>query len=168
VILYGSVGETEANRAAAESLKAYGFSAQPVKVDGEATTEDLSAECLIIIGRPEVNKIAARLQDRFPIKFEGARFTWRGKVYDQATQGAVEVVEESHSSKRLTILCAGLSPEATRGICATNVSYAFILPPSWVGLSDYGGMASYLIFDGNKCVLSGEWENADPDLVEQF
>jgi hypothetical protein len=155
-VIYGTVAEMEANKAAAENLsQMVGTASQFIKADTEATAEDLNAECLIVIGRPATNRITARLQDRFPIKFEGATFTWKGKVYDQATQGVFALVDEGRSSKRLTMLFAGLSAEATRDfrkIAAFSDFYT----------------TSYVIFDGNQCVLSGEWEPADPDLVREF
>jgi transglutaminase-like putative cysteine protease len=174
-VIYGTVGEAEANKAAAESFSQMvamasqyiktvagalledvpDIASHLIKADTEATADDLDAECLIIIGRPAVNKVAERLQDRFPIKFGGTKFTWQGKVYDQAAQSVLEVVDEGRSSKRLTILCAGLSAEATRG---------------FLGISNVGAFftTSYLVFDGNRCVVSGEWEPADSDLVRRF
>jgi len=169
VVLYGTAAEMEANRAAAESFKQSYLrrTSQSIKADTEATTEDLDADCLVLFGRPAVNKIAQRLQDRLPIKFEGAKFTWQGTVYNQATQGVVEVVDEGRSSKRLTILCAGLSPEATRNICSIDRFFAFFYSPSPMA-GYYKRMASYLIVDRAQCVLSGDWEVADPDLVWKF
>ncbi|MCX5644634.1 MAG: hypothetical protein NTZ17_08095 [Phycisphaerae bacterium] len=76
------------------------------------------------------------------------------------------MVDEGRSSKRLTVLCAGLSADATRSIPAINDLYTLFYWPSDVW--GYGGMASYLIFDRNKWVLSGDWDVADPDLVRQF
>jgi transglutaminase-like putative cysteine protease len=153
-VIYGTGAESEANKAGAESFVQMGVpvESQFIKSDTEATPADLDAECLILIGRPAVNKITERFQGRFPIKFEGAKFTWQGKVYDQATQGVIAVVDEGRSSRRLTMLFAGLGAEASRDFGAINMRRLF-------------NTASYLIYDGNKCVLSGEWENADPDLV---
>jgi len=169
VVIYGTTGEMEANKAAARSLTAdYYFWPASIKADTEATAEDLDAKCLVLIGRPAVNKIAERLRDRFPIKFEGAQFTWQGTTYDQATQGAIEVVDEGRSSKRVTILCAGLSAEATRNIRALDDLYAFFYSPSSRLRYDGLAMTSYVIFDRDKQVLSGDWEVADPDLVWKF
>lgn len=154
-IIYGTGAEMEANKAGAESLMQTSLRGgrQFIMADTEATPEDLDAQCLILIGRPEVNTITERLQDRFPIKFEGEKFTWQGKVYDQATQGVIAVVDEGRSSRRLTMLFAGLSAEATKDFSKINDWFDFLTT------------ASYLIYDGNRCVVSGEWENADPDLV---
>lgn len=153
-VIYGTGAEMGANKAGAESLMQMMLpvESQSIKADTEATSEDLSAECLILVGRPAVNKITERFQGRFPIKFEGAKFTWQGKVYDQATQGMIAVVDEGRSSRRLTMLFAGLGAEASRDFSAINMPRLF-------------NTASYLIYDGNKCLLSGEWEPADSDLV---
>jgi transglutaminase-like putative cysteine protease len=164
VVIYGTGGETEANKAAAESLQEDGhyYSSNPIKADTEATAEDLNADCLILLGRPAVNQIAERLRDRFPIKFEGAKFTWQGKVYDQATQGVIAAVDEGRSSKKLIILCAGMSGEATENIGAIDEVYTFF------DLTRYDRMPSYLIFDRNKWVVAGEWELTDPKLMSSF
>jgi hypothetical protein len=169
VVIYGTVAEMEANKAGAESLIQMNLpvASQFIKADTEATAEDLDADCLILFGRPAVNQIAQQLQDRFPIKFEGAKFAWQGTVYDQPTQGVVEVVDEGRSSKRLTILCAGLSPEATRNIGNIDRFFAFFYSLSPME-GYYKRMASYLIVDRDKRVLSGDWEVADPDLVWRF
>jgi transglutaminase-like putative cysteine protease len=159
-VIYGNGAEREANKAGAESLiqTFLPVANEFIKADTEATPDDLNAECLILVGRPEVNKISERLQDRFPIKFEGVKFTWQGKVYDQPSQGVIAVVDEGRSSKRLTVLLAGLSGEATR-------DFRRLSNQNWYLFSR---LASYLVFDGDKCVVSGEWENANPDLVWQF
>jgi hypothetical protein len=155
-VIYGTVAEMEANKAAAESFsQMVGITSQFIKADTEATAEDLDAECLTVIGRPAVNKIAERFQDRVPIKFEAAKFTWQGKVYDQVTQGVIAVADEGRSSKRLTMLFAGLSADATRDFGRIDNLYDL-----------FNG--SYVIFDGSKCAVSGEWEVADPDLVREF
>jgi transglutaminase-like putative cysteine protease len=153
-MIYGSREEKEANKAAAEAFGQLS-GIQSIKADTEATATDLNAKYLILVGRPAVNKITERLQDRFPVKFEGARFTWQGKVYDKATQGVFAIVDEGRSSKRLTILFAGLSADATMDFPKITA-----FPESWAG--------SYLVFDGDKCILSGDWDIADPDLVREF
>jgi hypothetical protein len=169
VVIYGTVAETEANKAAAERFKQRCLRGvgQSIKADTETTAEDLATDCLVLFGRPAVNKITERLQDRFPIKLEGAKFTWQGRVYDQASQGVVEVADEGRSFSRLTILCAGLSAEAMRNICSVDQFFAFFYPPLAMD-GYYKTMTSYLIFDGSKHVVSGEWEVADPDLVREF
>ena len=164
VVIYGTLSEREANKAAAESLQQDGhyYSSNPIKADTEVTSEDLNAQCLILIGRPAVNQITKQLEDRFPIKFEGEKFTWQGKVYDRETQGVIAVVDEGRSSKKLIILCAGLSDKATRDIRAIDELYIFF------DLNRYDQMDSYLIFDKNKWILTGDWELEDPDLIRKF
>jgi hypothetical protein len=157
-VIYGTGAEREANRAGAESLiqTFLPVANEFIKADTEATPDDLNAECLVLIGRPAVNKITERLQDRFPIKFEEAKFTWQGKVYDQPSQGVVAIVDEGRSSKRLIMLFAGLSAEATRDFSKTRNFRPFF--PT----------GSYLIFDGNRRVVSGQWVDAEADLVREF
>jgi len=105
--------------------------------------EDLDSECLVFFGRPETNKIAQRFKDNFPIKFNGNKFTWQGVVYDRPTQGVAQIVENPNGPQSLLIMYAGSSPEATQKFCDLHL---------------YRVDASYVIFDGSKVLLRGDWE----------
>ena len=74
----------------------------------------------------------------------------------------IAAVDEGRSSKKLIILCAGMSGEATENIGAIDEVYTFF------DLTRYDRMPSYLIFDRNKWVVAGEWELTDPKLMSSF
>jgi hypothetical protein len=134
--------------------------------DGEVKDEDLQAHGLILFGRPGVNRIARRSENRFPIRFEGTRFTWQGETYEQPTASVVQVVYDTHDSNRLIMLCAGLSAEATQSICEIDDFYRYFWSPAWK--PGYATPVSYYIYDRNKCLRSGDWPDSDPHLLWRF
>jgi len=155
VVVYGTTAEAEANKAAAENFnKEYlGLSDDKVKTDVDVNEADLKTKCIILFGRPETNKIAQKFENIFPIRFKGDKFTWQGTTYDQPTQGVAQIVDNPDNPGGLIILYAGLSPEATRGFCDLS--------------SCYSATASYVIFDGDKELLRGDWK-VDSDLYWNF
>ena len=55
------------------------------KADAELTDKDIAGCNLFVLGGPGVNRFAARIADRLPVKFGKGRFSIGGKVYDQPT-----------------------------------------------------------------------------------
>jgi len=154
IIVYGTLEEAEANKTAAERFnKRYlGLGHEIIKADIDVNEADLKSKCVILFGRPETNKSAQEFKDIFPVKFDGDKFTWQGTTYEQPTQGVAEIVENPRDPKSLMIIYAGLSGEATEKFCDLH------LDPD----------ASYVIFDGDKELLRGDWEEVDSDLVWKF
>ena len=155
VIVYGTLGETEANKTAAERLESdyLGLGPEIVKADTDVNDADLKTECVFLIGRPETNKIAKKLEDIFPIKFDGNKFIWQGTTYAQPTRAVAQIVENPGGAHNLIIMYAGLSLETTQEF-----------PDSYVGCAD----RSYVIFDGDKELLRGDWEDVDSNLYWNF
>ena len=157
IVVYGTLAEDEANKAAAERFNEeyLGLSSELIKADTEVSQDDLKRKCLILFGRPETNKISQQFQDIFPIKFDGDKFNWQGLTYDQSTQGVAQIFENSLDPEGYIILYAGLSGEATQKFCDLYL---------------YDTDASYVIFDRDKQLVSGDWEvdEVDSDLVWNF
>ena len=65
----------------------------------------------------------------------------------------VEAIEQPGKSNRLVVLYAGLGAEAMKAIGDTHL---------------YDPDSSYVIFDGDKQLLSDDWEGADPNLRWEF
>jgi hypothetical protein len=151
VVVYGTSGEVEANKTAAERFNrdSLGLAPEVIKADTDVNDADLKTECIILIGRPETNQIAEKLKDIFPIQFDRDKFTCQGTTYARPIQAVAQIVENPGGAHNLIILCAGLSPEATQGF-----------PYQSMGRSD----RSYAIFDGDKQLLAGDWEDVDADL----
>ena len=114
---------------------------------------DLKTKCIFLIGRPQTNKVAQKFKDNFPIKFDGAMFTWQGMTYDKPTQGLGQIIQNPNNAQGLIIMFAGLSPEVTLKL---------------YDLEWYDSDSSYVIFDGDNQLLSGDWEDADSNLYWNF
>lgn len=164
-VIYGSLDEAEANKATAERFidKFAGLSHDLIKADTDVNEEDLKAKRIILFGRPETNKISQRFQNSFPVKFEKDKFTWQGTTYDLPGQGVAQIVENPLDPQSMIILYAGLSGDATQKICGIS-EWQKELDGNL--LIDYN--ASFVIFDGYKKLLSGDWEDSDSDQVWHF
>ena len=167
LVVYGTLTEGEANRAAAEDFERgfLGLGHEVVKADIEVSEEDLNTPVLILFGRPETNRIAQRFAESFPVRFDGAAFTFDGVTYQEATQGVSQVIEKPDGLPGLMVLHAGLSGVATRRIC-DKAEWRESLG-GWF-LVDLD--ASYVIYDAERHqrLASGVWEGYDPDLVWEF
>ena len=155
IIVYGTLGEAEANKTAAERFNTYflGLGREIVKADNDVNDTDLRTECVFLVGRPETNKVAQAFKDIFPIKFDKNKFTWQGIIYAQPTQAVAQIAENPGGAHNLMIMHAGLSPEATQKF--TN---------SYLSRVD----RSYVIFDGDKQLFRGDWEDVDSNLYWNF
>ncbi len=155
ILIYGSLSEAEANKTAAERFNEeyLGLGHELFKADIDVNEADLKSKCVILFGRPETNKIAQEFKDIFPIKFDKDKFTWQGITYAQPTQGVAQITESPNDARGLIIMYAGLSPEATQRFCDLYL---------------YDAYASFVIFDGDKELLRGDWEEVDSDLVRKF
>jgi transglutaminase-like putative cysteine protease len=155
LLVFGTTSERQANQAAAERFnKEYlGLEDKIIKADVDVNEADLKTKCLVLFGRPETNKIAHQFKDDFPIKFNGNKFTWQGVTYDKPTQGVAQIAENPNNAQGLMMMYAGLSPEATLKFCDLYL---------------YDADASYIIFDVDKELLRGDWEETDSDLVWKF
>jgi len=150
-VVYGTLGETEVNKLAAERFTSgyLGSGRGIIKADTDANDADLKSKCVFLIGRPETNRVAERFKDSFPIKLDRARFAWQGTTYDRPTQGVAQVIESPINGEGLMVMYAGLSPEAMLKL------YDLYL---------YDSDCSYVIFDGDKQSAAGDWEDADAGL----
>ena len=155
IIIYGTLGETEANKTAAERFNNdwLGLGNDIIKADTDVNEADLKTKCVVLIGRPETNKIAQQFKDIFPVKFDEDKFTWQGSTYDQPIQGVAQIVENPDDFRNLIILYAGLSGDATQKFCDLYL---------------YDEDTSFVIFDGDKELLRGDWKDVDSNLYWNF
>jgi hypothetical protein len=95
IVIYGTLGEVQANESVADQFVRVelGYGREIAKADTDVNDADLKTECIFLIGRPETNRIAQQFKDCFPIKFDGARFTWEGITYDKPTQRLHQIIE---------------------------------------------------------------------------
>jgi len=155
IVIYGTLGEAQANESIANQFvrEELGYGREIIKADVDVNDADLKTKCVFLIGRPETNRITQRFKDRFPIKFDGTRLIWRETRYDKPTQGVAQVIDNPVDGKGLMVMYAGLSPEATLKL---------------YDLELYDSDSSYVIFDGDRQLLTGDWEDVDSNLYWNF
>jgi hypothetical protein len=177
MMIFGTRAETEANRKVAESFARDYFESEGniLKSDTAVTEEDLRRKTLILFGRPTTNRITQRFRDIFPIRFKGNQFTWQGITYDQPSQGVAQIVRPPQDPDRLVVLFAALSSQAMEQIGSPKKfgnDYPFWESYRYDQLygtaTVFEGFASYIIFDGDRMLVHGDWEVEDPDLVWTF
>ncbi len=151
IIVYGTTKDVEANKKAAERFNHdnLGLNPEIIKADVDVNEIDLKSKCIFLIGRPETNRIVREFEDHFPIKFDGGKFTWQETTYKEPTQGVAQIIINPNKPEQLIVMYAGLSPEATLKFCDLYL---------------YDADASYVIFDGDKQVSTGGWEDIDSNL----
>jgi hypothetical protein len=164
LVVYGTLGEGEANQAAARSFVS-GFlrlGDEVVKADVDVREGDLNSPVLVLFGRPETNLISQRFAEDFPVRFDGATFTYDGTTYREPSQGVSLVIEKPDGLPGLLVLHAGLSGEATRRVC-DKAEWREGLG-GWF-LVDFN--ASYVIYDteGHRPLAFGDWVGFDENLV---
>ena len=163
-VIYGTLAEAEANKAAAERFvnEFVGLDHEVIKADTEVIENDLR-KSIILFGRPETNKIAQRFSDSFPVKFKKNTFTWHDNVYDQPTQGVALIIENPLDSRNTVNLYAGLSGDATLKVCDKSEWQEEL--DGWF-IFDY--TVSYIIYNNHKRLASGDWEDTESSLVWKF
>jgi len=155
LVIYGTQFEGQANQTAAERFsKDYlGLEGEIIKADTDVNDIDLKTKWIFLFGRPETNKVAQQFKDSFPVKFNGAKFAWQRTTYDKPTQGVTQVIENPKDGGGKMVMYAGISPEATLKL--------------W-DLKLYDSDCSYVIFDADKELLRGDWEDVDSNLYWNF
>ena len=114
--------------------------------------DDLNTECIVLFGRPATNKISQRFENLFLIKFNEDKFYYQGVVYSKRSQGVAQITTHPLLQKGQLIQYAGLSAEAML---------------HFGDLYLYDAYNSYVIYDGDEEILSGDWE-VYGDLLYKF
>jgi transglutaminase-like putative cysteine protease len=156
LVIYGTAGQTESNKALAERFSKGFFRISDrnvVMADTDVNDADLQNKSIILFGGPKSNRITERFKDLFQIRFNGKAFFWQGQTYDKSTQGIAQVVEHPEDPKLLMLLYAGLSESATQEL--SDSSYFL------------DAAASYVIFERDKELEHGLWLT-DKDLFWTF
>jgi len=153
-LVYGTISESEANKTAAERFnnEYLGLSPEIITPDTSITDNDLDAECVVLFGRPETNKISKCFEEIFPIAFNGNSFICNEINYKKPSQGLAQIAEHPLRSKGLFIQYAGLSAAAML---------------QFGDLYLYDAPNSFVIYNGDKEITSGDW-GGDNDLLWKF
>ena len=155
ILIYGTVSESEANKTAAERFnnEYLGLDPEIIKADSSVIESDLNKECVILFGRPETNKISELFENIFPIRFNKNSFNWNGLTYSDISQGLAQITEHPLKPRGQFILYAGVSANAML---------------HFGDLYMYDAPNSYVIYNADNQVDSGDWADTDTDLVWEF
>jgi hypothetical protein len=118
LIVYGTAAEVPTNREAATALqKAIRESGAnftiPIKSDQEVTDDDMKANHLLLIGRPDSNALVKRFQDKLPITFGRRSFVVRGKTYAHPDSAVIVAAENPLNKSYSMVVVAGLGAAST-------------------------------------------------------
>jgi hypothetical protein len=118
LIVYGTADEEPAQREAAERLqrriREYGSNKTlAIRADRDTTDEDLKSNHILLIGRPDSNRLVGRFQNAFPVKFGPRSFTVDTEAYGHAGSALIAAAPNPLNPRYSAVLLAGLSAEST-------------------------------------------------------
>jgi hypothetical protein len=118
LIVYGTADEAAANREAAESLQKlirekWSNITIPIKTDKDVTDAELKTHHLVLIGRPDSNRLVQRFHADLPITFGHRSFVVRNKTYAHAGSAVVVAADNPLNKRFSMVVIAGLSAEST-------------------------------------------------------
>jgi hypothetical protein len=155
LIVYGTGDEVAANREAAEALQKlirekWSNITIPVKADKDVTEAELKTHHLVLIGRPDSNRLVQRFRADVPITFGHRSFVVRNKTYAHAGSAVVAAADNPLNKRYSTVVIAGLSAEATFHAPTLfmekeHTAQVLVLP--------HGGTAQPLVLPGRNMVV---------------
>jgi hypothetical protein len=118
LIVYGTADEVATNREAAEALQEairsrWSNLVVPIKTDKEVKDDDLKNRHILLIGRPDSNRLIERFRTALPIAFGSRSFTARSEAYAHACSGVIAAAENPLNRRYSLVVLAGLSGEST-------------------------------------------------------
>jgi hypothetical protein len=117
VIVYGTLGETGANRYAAEQLQKkllnWYESEVPIHKDFETSDESLRSRDVIFVGRPETNSALAAWQSRIGLAYDGTSFRAGKTTYGSEEDALIFAAANPFDPHHLALVVAGNSPLET-------------------------------------------------------
>jgi hypothetical protein len=118
LIVYGTRDEEAANKITADKLQerirtSWSNETLPVKSDQQVTEDDLRTHHLLLVGRPDCNRVVERFRDMLPVAFGWRSFTVRGDAYAHAGSSVVAAAANPLNPRYSVTVLAGLSAEAT-------------------------------------------------------
>jgi hypothetical protein len=118
LIVYGTLDEPAANRDAAEALQQairakHSNVTVALKADRDATADDLKKHHLLLVGRPDANRVTARLRAALPVTFGPRSFAVRGDTYAHAESAVIAAAANPENVRYSVVVIAGLGASAT-------------------------------------------------------
>jgi hypothetical protein len=155
LIVYGTADEVAANKEAAELLQKiirekWSNITVPIKADKDVTDAELKTHHLVLIGRPDSNRLVQRFRADLPITFGSRSFVVRNKTYAHAGSAVVVAADNPINKRYSFVVIAGLSAEATYHaptlfLEKENTAQVLVLP--------HGGTAQPLVLPGANMVV---------------
>jgi hypothetical protein len=118
LIVYGTADEKPTNREAAEALQQairakHANVTVPIKTDAETTADELRSHHLLLIGRPDSNRVVDKLRGALPISFGHRSFTVRNDCYAHANSAVVAAAANPANPRYSVVVVAGLEANST-------------------------------------------------------
>jgi hypothetical protein len=128
LIVYGTADEVPTNREAAEALqdaiRRRGWNITvPSKSDTEVTEEDLKTHHLLLVGRPDSNRVCARMREALPITFGSRSFMIGRDTYAHPLSAIIVAGENPLDHRYSIVVFAGLSAESTLSTASLPARY---------------------------------------------
>jgi hypothetical protein len=118
LIVYGTDDEVSSNKEAAEALQQalrerYWNFTVPINADMKVTDAELGSRHVMLIGRPDSNRLVERFRRALPIDFGHRSFTVRGQDYAHPGSAVIAAAENPLNKRFSIVVLAGLSAEST-------------------------------------------------------
>jgi hypothetical protein len=118
LIVYGTADEICSNREAAEALQrsiiqTHSNFTVPIKSDQEVTDDDLKTHHVLLIGRPETNRVVQRFQTALPLEYRKSSFSVLGETYAHPGSSVIVAAENPQNPRYSMVVVAGMSAEST-------------------------------------------------------
>jgi hypothetical protein len=118
LIVYGTADEAAANREAAEALQQairarHANVTVKVLADRDVTAEDTGKNHLLLIGRPDSNRVVGRVAGALPVAFGSRSFVVRGEAYAHANSAVIAAAPNPEDPRYSVVVVAGNGAYAT-------------------------------------------------------
>jgi hypothetical protein len=118
LIVYGTADEVATNREAADALQQairarHANITVPIKADRDVTPEDLKNNHLLLIGRPDSNRVVGRVAKALPVTFGSRSFVVRQDTYAHAGSAVVAAAANPENARFSVVVMAGLDAYST-------------------------------------------------------
>lgn len=118
LIVYGTVDEEDANRVAASRLqhalrRREHNAIAAIKSDREVSAEELRTHHVLLIGRPDSNRVVARFRTHLPGSFGPRSFVIRWQAYAHPETAVILATENPLNRRYSLVVVAGLGSLAT-------------------------------------------------------
>jgi hypothetical protein len=118
LIVYGTGDELATNREAAEALQKAIIErgpnlTVPIKSDKDVTEDDLKSHHLLLVGRPDSNRVIERFRGGLPVAFGSRSFAVGREAFGHPGSAVVAAAENPLNGRYSVVVLAGLDGDST-------------------------------------------------------